>query len=255
MYPLQAISLIAMAIHMTYIFEDTSFIKIYSKEVPVLINALVLFIMSFRIPKESIKDKKIIHFSILTFIFYGIGDYILVYPIAFGSAIKFVIGALFFLVGHYMFFYVNYKISEIHYGGFAAVFERFPDRKKRAKIFGLISGFFVALMIVVPNNVGRALSSFGSVYLTILAVTVHYGYASRDDINRCRLIIFGAACFQISDTVLSTNDFMFTLPWFRHFYMTTYWMATSFYFVALASYFEDLIQNKIKPVDKEKKEK
>lgn len=254
-YPLQGISLIAMAIHMTYLFNDTSFIKVYSKIVPVLINSLILYILSLRIPKDSIKDKKIIYLSILTFIFYGIGDYVLVYPVAFGSAIKFAIGAFFFLVGHYMYFYVNYRISNIHYGGFAALFKRFPERKIRARIFGSISAFFVSLMVVVPNSAGRALSAFGSIYLTILAVTVFYGYVTRENMARSRLTIFGAVCFQVSDTVLSTNDFMFTKPWFRPFYMATYWMATSFYFVSLASYFEDLIQNRIKEADKEKKEK
>ena len=254
-YPLQGISLIAMALHMIYIFDTHSLIKIYSKEVPVLVNALLLYILSLKVPKGSIKDKLLVPLSILTFIFYGIGDYILVYPVAIGSPVKFVIGAIFFLIGHYMYFYMIYTISNSHFGGFNSVFVKFPERKNGAKIVGAISGFFVVLMVLVPNNAGRLLSAFGSVYLTILSVTIFFGHAAHEDMSRCKWTIFGAVCFQVSDTVLSTDGFMFSLPWFKHFVMVTYWMATSFYFLSLALYFEDLAQNKIKSDSKEKKEK
>lgn len=252
--PLQIVSLIAMVIHLVYIFDDFSPFKVYSKEVPVLMNALIIFLLSLRIPNGVIPDKKITFFSVILFVFYGIGDFILVYPVAIGSAKKFVFGALFFLAGHYMYFYNNYKISNLYFGGRPVILEKFPERKNQAKKYSLLSEFFVVVMILVPNSVGISISLFGAIYLTVFGLTIYFGYGIHDNIRRCLMSIFGAVCFQVSDTVLSTNDFLHPCPWFKYVYMVTYWMATSFYFLFLATFYDDLAEKKIELFNTKKEE-
>lgn len=243
--PFQAISLVAMVIHLVLIHDNENPYKIYSKEVPVAINAIVLFIMSLRVPKEAVVAPYAKVLSVAVFIFYGIGDYILVLPTSHGSANRFMLGAAFFLVGHYLYLFVLWSISKTHNGGFSAVFGRFPERKSLAKKLAIVSAVFVSLMVITPNKAGRILSVTGGVYLAILSVTIYYGLGTWDDIEKCKMSCLGTACFQLSDTVLSTNDFLFSCPWFRHFYMVTYWMATSFYFNTLASYFDGLVGKKV----------